>query len=339
MNEDDNKNASQQEESVVLEETQKNNETNTTHSIQSQDSAQSHSKNLSNKKNINSAVLIIFLIILLIGIFIFGYKNHLIGFKKFTNNLFIEPIIIKEKENNSEHSLNATQSVSDRKKTILNLDKKKINQNDTDIKTSHIPRKHSFKKQKTFVDTKSSIYTKTSVEEVKKLNYKNYMRVKKISQKFIILMNKLNIGDRYLNELIDLKTQIKNSKTSIPTLTEYASAGFPTDVIIISDGLKILKKLLILQSRKQSHNIFEKIINKFIIVTPTSKMSGFSGILFDIKKYLQDGDFEMVLKNIAQLTEQQQKSFSNFQLILKDKKNIQTEIKLLNDALIHDIFI
>jgi hypothetical protein len=151
-------------------------------------------------------------------------------------------------------------------------------------------------------------------------------------------MYKLNSGEPYLENLINLRSKLKNSEISMSTLTEYASGGFPTDVIIISDTLEILNKLVILQARNESDNFFEKIINKFIIITPTSKINGLSGILFDIKKALNDSDFETVLNNIERLKPRQKKAFDAFVSILKDKKTIQTEIQLLNDVLINDIF-
>jgi hypothetical protein len=138
--------------------------------------------------------------------------------------------------------------------------------------------------------------------------------------------------------LITLKTQLKKSNILIPTLTEYASGGFPTDIIIVSDALKSLKRLAIMQSRQQPANTLENIIGKFMVITPTSNIKGFSGKLYDIKKALNDADFDTVLEGIKALSPQKQKTFNSLKIVIQDKKKVQTELNQLNDAIIDDIF-
>ena len=167
---------------------------------------------------------------------------------------------------------------------------------------------------------------------------KQHAQAKSMFKQFNSLNNQFSNGDPYFEALITLKTQLKKSNISIPTLTEYASGGFPTDIIIVSDALKSLKRLAIMQSRQQPANTLENIIGRFMVITPTSNIKGFSGKLYGIKKALNDADFDTVLEEIKTLSPQKQKTFNSLKIVIQDKKKVQTELNQLNDAIIDDIF-
>jgi len=155
---------------------------------------------------------------------------------------------------------------------------------------------------------------------------------------FLTLVQKVNNGEAYLDALIDLKMAIKGKDVALPVLTDYAHAGFPTDMIIIDDTMKILKRLVILQSRKKSVNTFEDILSKFVIVTPVSAIQGFSGALNEIKKGVHNSDFGLVMDEINTLPVQQQKSFAEIKAHIENKNEIQSELFALNQALINVAF-
>jgi hypothetical protein len=141
-----------------------------------------------------------------------------------------------------------------------------------------------------------------------------------------------------LDILIDIKTHINTQKIDTPTLTEYASAGFPSDMIIVTDAMKLLKKLSIIAGRSNSSDSVWDFIKNFVIITPQSNIRGLTGVYRHIGKSLDDGDFDNVAQLIKESPEDTQKSLQELQILISDKKAIYTEIKALNNVIIDTVF-
>ncbi|MFT6071706.1 MAG: flagellar basal body-associated protein FliL [Alphaproteobacteria bacterium] len=323
------------------------------------------------KSIITTIIILIIFIAIAASLFIFCYDKNLAGVRDITNTAYqkifpnhapntLMPTntsqIISRNVSDKPINLNATQQD---KQNIPEISKK------SNVATKDKPQARPIE-QKPLTQEKNTPLVKSEITQPEKSldefiaslpkvpavpnNIENnqnliqnlikghHAQAKSIFKKFNSLNNQFSNGDPYLEALITLKTQLKKSNILIPTLTEYASGGFPTDIIIVSDALKSLKRLAIMQSRQQPANTLENIIGKFMVITPTSNIKGFSGKLYDIKKALNDADFDTVLEGIKALSPQKQKTFNSLKIVIQDKKKVQTELNQLNDAIIDDIF-
>jgi hypothetical protein len=145
-------------------------------------------------------------------------------------------------------------------------------------------------------------------------------------------------SEPYLDILIDIRSHLKTQNINVPTLTEYASAGFPTDMIIATDAMKLLKKLSIIAARKHDTDTFWSFIKNFAIITPQSNTQGLTGVYRKIGKALDDGDFNGVEQLIGEAPIHVQKDLRELYILVSDKKAIYAEIKLLNDTIIDNAF-
>lgn len=161
---------------------------------------------------------------------------------------------------------------------------------------------------------------------------------KHISNQFLLLNQKLMQSEPYLDILIDIRSELNSKKVTVPTLTEYAAAGFPTDMIIATDGMKSLKKLSIIAARKDNSDSLVSFIKNFAIITPQSNTQGLTGVYRHIGKALDDGDFNQVERLIGESSPQIQHDLRDLYILVADKKAIYAEIKLLNDVIIDTIF-
>lgn len=307
------------------------------------------------QKNTQQRSILVFLLtialFIFLGILVFSYIYNLAGLRDFTKEYYehnnvshqkpvtehfkplIDDTLKNDIENNAhnnlgDNDLNASKQVQNLDNNPQeNLVKLPIrSQDDMDISASTEPNNVIYNHN---TQTQENYQTKIV------LLHDNF---KKVSNLFLTLNKKLAYGDPYLDVLIDLKTQLKNQKIDTPTLTEYASGGFPTDMIIVTDALKILKKMSLIASQQNSSNAFTNIIKRFIVITPQSDTQGLSGIFHKMSKALNNGDYDTVSDLINNLSPKKQKAFNDLQILISDKKAIYYELKKLNSAIIDDIF-
>jgi hypothetical protein len=297
------------------------------------------------QKNKQQRSILVFLLtialFIFLGILIFSYIYNLAGLRDFTKEYYahnnasyqkpeiehLKPFIDTNAHSNiSDNDLNASKHVQNLKSEPQGNDVKTLINSQDDTSVSPEPND--------FIQNQNN-QTQENYQTEITLLHDNF---KKVSNLLLTLNKKLAYGDPYLEILIDLKTQLNNQKIDTPTLTEYASGGFPTDMIIVTDALKVLKKMSLIASQQNSPNAFTNIINRFIVITPQSNTQGLSGIFHKMSKALGNGDYDTVSDLINHLSPKKQKAFNELQILISDKKAIYYELKKLNNAIIDTIF-
>ncbi len=301
------------------------------------------------QKNTHQRSILVFLLtialFIFLGILIFSYIYNLAGLRDFTKEYYTHNNVSYHKPE-TEHlkSLVHTNTKNHAESNIIDnhLNASKHVQNlesdsqENGVKTSINPQNDmpALTEPSDFIQNKNN-QTQENYQTKIVLLHDNF---KKVSNLLLTLNKKLAYGDPYLDILIDLKTQLNNQKIDTPTLTEYASGGFPTDMIIVTDALKVLKKMSLVASQQNSPNAFTNIINRFIVITPQSDTQGLSGIFHKMSKALGNGDYDTVSDLINHLSPKKQKAFNALQILISDKKAIYYELKKLNNAIIDNIF-
>ncbi len=318
------------------------------------------------QKEKQSGSLLIFILTfafaIVLGLLVFSYIYNLFGLRDFTNHYNHTPksqktISLKSKNQTSADdkqnldSLNASKQVknsqtdnkqdndtsknSNIEKDIINEQSPQETENDA---LERVDNKDFDTKQDTALLEFNGLHLDNQDNLEQQTINELQQTLKIISRQFLLLNKKFTQGDPYLDVLIDLKALLRNQKIDTPILTEYASGGFPTDMIIVTDALEVIKKLTLIESRKNSGGMFMNIINRFIVITPQSDTQGISGILFKMNKALYDGDFDMMSRLIHQLPPKEQERFKELKILISDKNTVHNEIKKLNDLIIDTVF-
>ena len=304
------------------------------------------------------SMLILVLIVaftFVLGILIFSYIYDIAGIRTFATEH--DDAVIEKKlaqvtkthlhngnDDNDDTGLNASkqvqkiqQKVHQEKIDVMDLDvgtlSDESNNADSDVKSDDTMHDNSLLK----INNMSLGMPQNNIVDQKKIT-KLHHKFKSISEQFLRLSYKLTQGDPYLDILIDIKTQINTKKVNTPTLTEYASGGFPTDMIIVTDAMKLLKKLSIIDDRNNTSDTIWDFVKNFIIITPQSNVSGLTGVYRQIGKSLGDGDFDNVARLIKGSPDDTQKLLQELKILISDKKAIYSEIKALNNIIIDTVF-
>lgn len=264
------------------------------------------------KKKISPLFMLIIMAFVVIACLVFGYIYN-IGNMRDVGQKYSFPPSSLEKLPNDEVRKIQLDIIKPEESSTKSLKETKKDKADITATLTEIPLQRGLKR-KDYIDYHHAIYN---------------------------LNDKIDNSDRYLDELVTVKTFFPILK--LPVMTRYSNSSMPSKIEIVIEGMKALRRAATLPNISAEQDFAEKfsnIIKYFVVITPTrtTNVNEHDGRFALLKQALKKGDLPQIMTLIATLHKSEQAEFRKTKRYIEDYFALQTEKKYIQDALLEKLY-